>query len=67
MTKAAEEQSLDNSLRVVSREQTDWVLCESQLFAISSGVFHGRMNLFAESGALLAVASQSGLVREMGG
>ena len=57
--------SLDNSLRVVSLEQTSWLLCESQLFAVSAGVFHGRMALFSQTGALLAVGSQSGLVREM--
>jgi acyl-CoA thioesterase II len=57
--------SLDNSVRVLSREQTPWLLCESQLFAVAGGAFHGRMNIFAQSGALLAVASQSGLVREM--
>jgi acyl-CoA thioesterase len=37
------------------------VLNETQFSGISSGVFHGSMNLFAEDGTLLAIASQTGL------
>ncbi len=55
--------SLDNTLRIADRRDTDWVLCVAQLDAIQSGLFHGRMALYARDGALLAVAAQSGVVR----
>jgi acyl-CoA thioesterase II len=55
--------SLDNNIRIVQRMATPWLLCDIQLDAIRAGLFHGRMAIFAESGALLAVASQSGVVR----
>ncbi|WP_108810523.1 acyl-CoA thioesterase domain-containing protein [Sphingorhabdus sp. Alg231-15] len=55
--------SLDNSVRIVGREATDWLLCHTQLLSISDGIFHGQMNLFADNGSLLATASQSGVVR----
>jgi acyl-CoA thioesterase len=55
--------SLDNTLRVVRIRPTEWVLCETQIFAIAAGFVHGRMHIFAEDGTLLATASQSGIVR----
>lgn len=55
--------SLDNTLRVVRIRPTEWVLCDMQIFAIANGFVHGRMHIFAEDGALLATASQSGIVR----
>ncbi len=55
--------SLDNSVRIVRHEATDWLLCHTQLLSISDGIFHGHMNLFADNGSLLATASQSGVVR----
>jgi acyl-CoA thioesterase len=42
---------------------TPWLLCDTQLTAIADGLFHGRMALFAQDGALLALAEQSGVVR----
>jgi acyl-CoA thioesterase II len=55
--------SLDNKLRIIRRTLTRWLLCETQLEAVSDGLFHGSMSIFDEDGALLAVASQSGVVR----
>lgn len=55
--------SLDNTLRVVRIRPTEWVLCDTQIFAIAAGFVHGRMHIFAEDGTLLATASQSGIVR----
>nr|WP_070959402.1 acyl-CoA thioesterase domain-containing protein [Hyphomonas sp. Mor2] len=54
--------SLDNSLRVVGNQLTEWTLCVTQLEAIQRGIFHGRMTLLSERGELLATASQSGVV-----
>ena len=55
--------SLDNTLRVLSLVPTRWVLADIHISGVHSGVGHGEMNLFAETGELLAVASQSMIVR----
>ncbi len=55
--------SLDNNIRIIARCPTPWLLCETRLSAIADGLFHGRMALFTEDGALLALAEQSGVVR----
>ncbi len=51
--------SLDNSIRVVSLEPTDWVLTEIHMHALSGGFAQGIAFMWSESGALLATASQS--------
>jgi acyl-CoA thioesterase len=55
--------SLDNTIRFVRAIETDWVLCEVRISGISGGFAHGSMYLFARSGELMAVASQSMIVR----
>jgi acyl-CoA thioesterase len=55
--------SLDNTLRVLSLVPTRWVLADIAISGVHAGVGHGAMNLFAETGELLAVASQSMIVR----
>ncbi len=55
--------SLDNTLRIIRTHPSEWVLCDTQIFAIAAGFVHGRMHLFAENGDLLATASQSGILR----
>lgn len=55
--------SLDNTLRVVRIQPAEWVMCDTQIFAIAAGFVHGRMHIFAADGTLLATASQSGIVR----
>lgn len=55
--------SLDNTLRVAKLVQTEWVLCDVQMHAISHGFGHGLVHLWAEDGTLLATASQSCIVR----
>ncbi len=57
--------SLDNSLRVVRRSTTDWLLCAVQLHAVSNMIFHGSMMIFDDERRLVATASQSGLVRDI--
>lgn len=55
--------SLDNVIRIIQRAPTPWLLCDIKLSAVSAGLFHGRMHIFAEDGTLLAIAGQSGVVR----
>ncbi len=51
--------SLDNTIRIVSREETDWILIDSTIHVLADGFFHGEARLFSESGRLLAIGSQS--------
>jgi acyl-CoA thioesterase II len=61
--RCADAVSLDNVIRIITRTATPWLLCDIQLEAISNGLFHGRMAIYAQDGTLLATASQSGVVR----
>lgn len=54
--------SLDNTLRIASCRSTEWVLAHTTFAVIGPAFFHGSMNLFAEDGTLLAVASQTGVL-----
>lgn len=55
--------SLDNTLRVVDPVATDWVLLDISIHAVANGFGHGRVNLWSPDGDLLAIASQSTIVR----
>ena len=55
--------SLDNELRIIKRERSDWLLCVTELSTVANGLFHGRMDVFSEAGSLVGLASQSGVVR----
>jgi acyl-CoA thioesterase len=55
--------SLDNTLRVVRLEPTEWVLCDIRIQALVDGYGQGVAYLWSESGSLLATASQSMSVR----
>lgn len=55
--------SLDNSLRVVKLEPTEWVLCDIHVDALAGGYAQGRAFLWSEDGCLLATAGQSMSVR----
>jgi len=55
--------SLDNTLRVVRLEPTEWVLCDIRIQAVVDGYGQGIANLWSEGGSLLATASQSMRVR----
>jgi acyl-CoA thioesterase len=55
--------SLDNTLRVCSLVRTEWVLIDVRVHAVAHGFGHGRVELWAEDGTLLATASQSCVVR----
>lgn len=55
--------SLDNTLRIASLVDTRWVLLDVQIHAIAQGFGHGRVLLWSEDRTLLAIASQSAIVR----
>ncbi len=55
--------SLDNTLRVVQLEPTEWVLCHIRIQALVGGYGQGLATLWSQSGSLLATASQSMSVR----
>lgn len=55
--------SLDNSLRVCAVVPTQWVLCDIQIDSVQRGFAHGAARLFAQDGTLMAVASQTIIVR----
>ena len=55
--------SLDNTLRMVCLEPTEWVLCDIHIEALIGGYGQGIVYLWSQSGTLLATASQSMSVR----
>ncbi len=55
--------SLDNTLRLRTIVPTRWVLCDMQIAGIDRGFAHGDARLFAQDGTLLALASQSVILR----
>ncbi|NQV96238.1 MAG: thioesterase family protein [Acidimicrobiaceae bacterium] len=56
---AAGGNSLDNTIRIVKLVPTQWVLLDIYIDAVQRGFGHGRVNMFAEDGTLMATASQS--------
>ncbi|HNB95323.1 MAG TPA: thioesterase family protein [Microthrixaceae bacterium] len=55
--------SLDNTLRVVRLEPSEWVLIDVRIDGLHSGFGHGSVHLWNQAGTLLATASQSTVVR----
>ena len=55
--------SLDNTIRFLEPEPTEWVLGDITIIAAAGGFAHGAIRLFADSGRLLATASQSMILR----
>ncbi len=55
--------SLDNTLRVVHLEPSEWVLCDIRIQAVADGFGQGIAYLWSETGSLLATASQSMSIR----
>lgn len=55
--------SLDNTLRVVRLEPTEWVLCDIRIQTLVDGYGQGVAYLWSEGGSLLATASQSMSIR----
>jgi len=55
--------SLDNTLRMVQLEPTEWVLCDIRMHAVVGGYAQGTAFLWSQAGTLLATASQSFSIR----
>jgi acyl-CoA thioesterase II len=55
--------SLDNTIRMVKRAPTEWMLLDVRIHAIADGFGHGLAHIWAQDGTLLATASQSAVVR----
>jgi len=55
--------SLDNAIRFIRQPQGEWVLCDLQIHSVLGGLAHGEMLMFDETGALVATASQSMIIR----
>jgi acyl-CoA thioesterase len=55
--------SLDNTIRFRHIVPTRWVLCDIRIQGVHGGFAHGDMRLFAQSGELMATASQSMILR----
>ena len=56
--------SLDNTLRVVQLEPSEWVLCDMRMHALVDGYASGIAFLWSENGTLLGTASQSNSAKE---
>lgn len=56
--------SLDNTLRIATRHQTEWILADVRVHAVQAGFGHGLVHLWSQHGVLLGTASQSTIVRE---
>lgn len=61
--RAASGTSLDNTVRFVSPSAGQWVLCDARIQWIGNGFLHGQLTMQDEEGKLLAIASQSMLLR----
>jgi acyl-CoA thioesterase len=58
--------SLDNSLRVIDRASSDWILLDVAVSAVEHGFGHAHAHLWTEEGLLLAIADQTLVLREIG-
>jgi len=59
--------SLDNTLRVFAAEPSEWFLLDINIEGVARGFGHGFVHIWSESGALLAIGSQSAMVRRRPG
>ncbi|MDH4076699.1 MAG: thioesterase family protein, partial [Acidimicrobiia bacterium] len=59
--------SLDNTVRVVERGATPWVLAELTLDSLSDGIAHVTGRAWSDAGVLLAVGSQTCVVADRPG
>ncbi len=55
--------SLDNTLRVVDPDATEWVLMDVEAQGASRSIGHGQVRMWSDDGRLLAVASQTCILR----
>ena len=55
--------SLDNTLRVIDPEPTDWVLLELLPEGFHRSIGHGALRIWSEDGRLMATAQQTCIIR----
>lgn len=55
--------SIDNTIRIANRTDTDWILCDNHMEFVGNGFGYGHVNMWSEDGILMATASQSMIVR----
>lgn len=55
--------SLDNAIRFAASPEGEWALAATRVDSVRDGLVHTRTRLFSEQGALLAVASQTMVLR----
>jgi acyl-CoA thioesterase II len=55
--------SLDNTLRVIDPEPTDWVLLELVAEGFHRSIGHGSLRIWGEDGRLKGIAQQSAIIR----
>ena len=55
--------SIDNTIRYAHVDDSEWVLCENHMDYVGDGFGYGSVNMWSESGQLLATASQTVIVR----
>ena len=55
--------SIDNTIRYAVDADSEWVLCDNHMDFVGDGFGYGTVNMWSESGTLLATASQTVIVR----
>jgi acyl-CoA thioesterase len=55
--------SIDNTIRYATAHASEWVLCDNHMDFVGDGFGYGSVNMWNESGELLATASQTVIVR----
>jgi acyl-CoA thioesterase len=61
--KPASGNSLDNNIRFVREADSEWVLSCTQVASVQHGLTHIGTNIFSQDGSILAIASQSMILR----
>jgi acyl-CoA thioesterase len=61
--KPASGNSLDNNIRFVREADSEWILSCTQVASVQHGLTHIGTNIFSQDGSILAVASQSMILR----
>lgn len=55
--------SLDNTIRIANRTESEWILLDNTIEFAANGFGYGKVNMWSDSGVLMATASQSVIVR----
>jgi acyl-CoA thioesterase-2 len=58
--------SLDNTIRIVERAPTEWVMLDVRIDAAESGYAHAGAHLWTDDGVLLGMATQTLVLRSAG-